>query len=400
MRRTLQIAGMGLSALVDNWARSALTMLGIVIGVSAVVLLTSLGNGVQEQITGQIDDLGPNLITIAPGSGGSEGAGPGDADGGPFGAAATSTLTPEDTELVRGLPSVAAASSNVSTVAPIRKESYSFSGVDPSYEEIRSVDLAAGRFLEGPKELVLEASASKKLLDAAPEAAVGEKLTIRGEEYTVVGVAKAASAEVGPPMPESSYMTSGDALDLSGTDTVGQIVVSARDADSVDRAVDEIGAELKAAHDGAEDFAVTTQEQLLSTFTQVTDLLTYLLAGIAGISLLVGGIGIMNIMLVSVAERTREIGVRKALGATNADVLLQFLLEAVLLALMGGLVGVALGVGVSALLPTLSSNLPTAVTATSVGLAFGVSALIGVVFGVLPAYRSARLQPVEALRRE
>ena len=158
--------------------------------------------------------------------------------------------------------------------------------------------------------------------------------------------------------------------------------------------------ELKAAHDGAEDFSVTTQEQLLSTFTQVTDLLTYLLAGIAGISLLVGGIGIMNIMLVSVAERTREIGVRKALGATNADVLLQFLLEAVLLALMGGLVGVTLGVGASALLPTLSSNLPTAVTGTSVGLAFGVSALIGVVFGVLPAYRSARLQPVEALRRE
>jgi ABC-type antimicrobial peptide transport system permease subunit len=199
VRRTLQIGGMGLSALVGNWARSALTVLGIVIGVSAVVLLTALGNGVQEQITGQIDDLGPNLITIAPGSGGSEGAGPGDADGGPFGAAATSTLTPEDTELVRGLPSVAAASSNVSTVAPIRNESYSFPGVDPSYEEIRSVDLAAGRFQEGPKELVLEASASKKLLDAAPEAAVGEKLTIRGEEYTVVGVAKAASAEVGPP---------------------------------------------------------------------------------------------------------------------------------------------------------------------------------------------------------
>jgi putative ABC transport system permease protein len=174
-------------------------VLGIVIGVSAVVLLTALGNGVQEQITGQIDDLGPNLITIAPGSGGSEGAGPDDADGGPFGAATTSTLTPEDTELVRGLPSVAAASSNVSTVVPIRKESYSFSGVDPSYEEIRSVDLAAGRFLEGPKELVLEASASKELLDTTPEASVGEKLTIRGEEYTVVGVAKAVSAEVGPP---------------------------------------------------------------------------------------------------------------------------------------------------------------------------------------------------------
>jgi putative ABC transport system permease protein len=191
-----------------------------------------------------------------------------------------------------------------------------------------------------------------------------------------------------------------DALALSGAENVSQITALAGDRDAVAAAADDISAELQARHGGAEDFSVTTQEQLLSSFSQITDLLTYALAGIAGISLLVGGIGVMNIMLVSVTERTREIGVRKALGATNGDVLSQFLLEAVLLSVLGGLVGIAIGVGVSALLPILSPNLPTAVTWATVGLASGVSVLIGVVFGVLPAYRSARLQPVEALRRE
>ena len=162
----------------------------------------------------------------------------------------------------------------------------------------------------------------------------------------------------------------------------------------------DISAELKGLHAGAEDFSVTTQEQLLASFTQITNVLTIGLTGIAAISLLVGGIGVMNIMLVSVTERTREIGVRKALGASNGDVLSQFLLEAVLLSVFGGLVGIGLGVGVSALLPLLSANLATAVTLNSVLIASGASVLIGVVFGVLPAYRSAGLQPVEALRRE
>jgi putative ABC transport system permease protein len=184
-------------------------------------------------------------------------------------------------------------------------------------------------------------------------------------------------------------------------ETVGQIVVQAEGAGAVDRAVDGIGEELREAHDGAKDFSVITQRELLSTFTDITDQLKIFLAGIAGISLLVGGIGVMNIMLVSVAERTREIGVRKALGATNADVLFQFLLEAILLSLIGGVVGVAVGIAGSAILPEVLEDLPPAVvTGNEVALAFGVSALIGVVFGVLPAYRSARLQPVEALRRE
>ena len=453
--RAFRIAGMGLSGLFVNWGRTLLTMLGIVIGVAAVVLLASLGNGIQKSISGQISDLGPNLITVSPGTSGEQDGG----DNGPFGAAAASTLKPEDTRLVEDLPGVAAASSNVSTVAPVGRESVSFSGVDPSYDEIRAVGLAAGRFVEGRGEVVLSQADARRLLDSGPDEAVGKTLSVgtppedapernpeqspaRGpnrlperlreqiperlredaapeqaqesgqepvqeptpepvREYEVVGVAEASDVEFGPPIPEASYIATADALEISGVETVGQIVVQAEGAGAVNRAVDGIGKELREAHGGAKDFSVITQRELLSTFTQITDQLKIFLAGIAGISLLVGGIGVMNIMLVSVAERTREIGVRKALGATNADVLFQFLLEAILLSLIGGVVGVAVGIAGSAVLPELLTDLPPAVvTGNEVALAFGVSALIGVVFGVLPAYRSARLQPVEALRRE
>lgn len=407
MRKALQIAGMSLSALFGNWARSALTTLGIIIGVSAVILITSLGNGVQGQITGQLNGLGSNLITVSPGSGGASGGGGGpggvgpggDGDGPGAGVAAVSTLTTEDATAVGKLPSVSAASPNVSVTVPIEGSGYQFSGVSPSYQKVNSIDLQAGQFVKGDKELVLTSAAAKDLLNSGPKAAIGETVTIRGEKYEVVGISKESSGGIAA-QSASSYMNVDKALALSGTENVSQITALASNPDKVSATADDISAELKARHDGAEDFSVSTQEQLLSSFTQITNILTYGLAGIAGISLLVGGIGVMNIMLVSVSERTREIGVRKALGASNANILSQFLIEAVLLSVFGGLVGIGIGVGVSALLPALSANLPTAVTWTSVALASGVSVLIGVVFGVLPAYRSARLQPVEALRRE
>jgi putative ABC transport system permease protein len=273
-------------------------------------------------------------------------------------------------------------------------------GVDPSYAQIRSVDLAAGRFVEHSGEVVLETAVAKDLLKSGPKDDVSKTLEIRGKSYEVVGVLEVVKPAFGPPVPETSYMITDDALALSGAGNVGQIVAEARSAGSVEQAAKEIGARLKSAHGGTEDFNVETQKDLLSVFTLATDLLTVLLGGIASISLLVGGIGIMNIMLVSVAERTREIGVRKAIGATDTDVLFQFLFEALLLTLIGGLAGIGLGVGVSALLPEINPIIPTSVTGTSIVLAFGVSALVGLVFGVLPAYRSARLEPVEALRRE
>ena len=390
--RTFRIVGMGLSGLLANWGRTALTMLGIIIGVAAVVMLTSLGNGIQRSVAGQINDLGPNLITISPGSEGG---------GGPFGAAPASTLTPEDAETVEGLPAVESASPSVSVVARNPDGTVSLSGVEPSYGEIRSVDLSAGRFVEGSGEVVLSAPAARQLLDAAPQDAVSQTVTLGGGEYEVVGISEREDPGFGPPIPETSYVTTADALGISGQGNVGLIVAQAEDADAVDRAVSGIEETLGETRDGADDFSVTTQQELLSAFTEITDQLQIFLIGIAGISLLVGGIGVMNIMLVSVSERTREIGVRKAVGATDLDVLLQFLFEAVLLSLIGGLLGIAAGIGGATILPEFLADLPQPVfTGSEVALAFGVAALIGVVFGVLPAYRSARLAPVEALRRE
>ena len=407
MRKILQIAGMSVSALFGNWARSILTTLGIVIGVAAVILITSLGNGVQGQITGQLNSLGPNLITVSPGSGGAsaggQGGGPGGGGdgGGPGGGAASiSTLTTKDAAAVAKLPSVSAASPNVSVTLPIKDSGYQFSGVAPSYQKVNSVKLQAGHFVKGDKELVLTAAAAKDLLNSGPKAAIGKTVTLKGEKYEVVGISKESSGGGFAAQPASSYMNVDDALALSGVKNVSQITALAKNSDKVGATAKDVSAELKAAHGGAADFSVSTQKQLLSSFTQITNVLTLGLTGIAAISLLVGGIGVMNIMLVSVTERTREIGVRKALGASNANILSQFLIEAVLLSVFGGLVGIAIGVGASALLPTLSSSLATTVTLNSVLLASGVSVLIGVVFGVLPAYRSARLEPVEALRRE
>ena len=455
--RLFRNAAMGCSALAANPFRTALAALGIVIGVASVVTLTSLGNGVSNSVSAQITDLGPNLITVSPG-GSSEGGGP---EGGPLGGAvSTSTLTPQDTETVAELPSVRAASSNVSTGGLVEGQSVQLSGVDPSYENIRTVDLASGRFIEGNGEVVLSASDARDFLDASPEGAIGQTITIgssvdegagtgavdpggsanadqaqpnpgaaprnlpenlaeggsreaaqngvpqngaaqsaargergsnrggaadAGEEYEVVGVAAGSQqAGIGPAQPATSYISTQDALELSGSETVGQILASATSADSVDEARAGIISEIREAHGGQRDFTVVTQEELLSTLTQTT-----------------AQLNIMNIMLVSVVERTREIGIRKAVGATDADVLWQFLFEAVLLSVLGGAVGVGFGFAASTLMPALLADLPSAVYGTTqIALAFGVAALIGVLFGSLPAYRSARLAPVEALRRE
>ena len=225
-----------------------------------------------------------------------------------------------------------------------------------------------------------------------------QTITLRNTPFTVVGVSHVATGSI-VLQTASSYLAIGDAQRLANTTMISQIVAQARDTASVDTAATDVRALLTAAH-GIVDFRVETQQQLLDTASQTTNLLTYLLAGIASISLIVGGIGIMNIMLVSVVERTREIGLRKALGATDGDVLTQFLLEAVFLSFGGGLLGVAAGIGLANLLSTISTNLPTEITTSSVSLAFGVATAIGIIFGVLPAVRSARLQPVEALRYE
>ena len=405
---------MGFSGAASNPVRALLTMLGIIIGVGAVILLTSLGNGVQESVSGEIEGLGTNLIQVSPGAGGG---------GGPFGSAPASTLTLEDAEKVRELEPVERVSATAGAVARIQPAGnnglgsggqpsggapggagQAFTGVSPVYDEITPVDLSAGRFIEGDGEVVLGESVAEDTLDAAPEKAVGQTVNVGGRDLEVVGVsAPSEGGGFGPPGSGSatSYIPVAAAMEFSGTQNVGQLVIQARSSDAVSRAEDGIRSTLIEAHGDTEDFSIFTQEELLSTFTRVTDQLNVFLAGIAGISLLVGGIGIMNIMLVSVTERTREIGIRKAVGAKDSDILLQFLSEALLLSLVGGLLGIALGVAAGLILPRLITDLPAAIfSLPQIALAFGVAGAVGLVFGVLPAYRSARLAPVKALGRE
>lgn len=411
---------MGFSGAVSNPVRAALTMLGIIIGVGAVIVLTSLGNGVQKSVSGEIEGLGTNLIQVSPGSGSGGG-------GAPFGAAPASTLTLEDAEKVGALDSVERVSATAGTVAQVQDASedsedqsssgqgqqggempggsgQAFRGVDPAYAEITSVELSAGRFIEGEKEVVLGESVAEDSLGTAAQEAVGRTVDIGGQELEVVGVSAPQEGEgFGPPEGGSatSYIPVATAMEISGTENVGQIVAQAENSDAVGRAEDQIRSTLIEAHGGTEDFSIFTQEELLAAFTQVTDQLNVFLAGIAGISLVVGGIGIMNIMLVSVTERTREIGIRKAVGAKDSDILIQFLSEALLLSLAGGLLGIAFGIAGGLALPQLIADLPAAVfSLPQIALAFGVAGVVGLVFGVLPAYRSARLAPVEALGRE
>ena len=421
MGRYLRLVGMGFSGAAANPVRALLTMLGIIIGVGAVILLTSLGNGIQESVSGEIEGLGTNLIQVSPGAG----------DGGaPFGSAPASTLTLEDAEKVRELGSVERVSASAGAVARVQAAGEgqssgtggqpaggaseggipenlgeSFTGVGPSYDEITPVDLSAGRFIEGEGEVVLGDPVVEDKLGVAPEKAVGRTVNVGGRELEVVGVsaAREGGEEFGPPGSGSavSYLPVTAAMELSGTENVGQLVIQARDSEAVGRAEERIRSTLIEAHGGTEDFSIFTQEELLSTFTQVTDQLNVFLAGIAGISLLVGGIGIMNIMLVSVTERTREIGIRKAVGAKDSDILIQFLSEALLLSLVGGLLGIGFGVAAGLILPGLLTDLPPAIfRLPQIALAFGVAGAVGLVFGVLPAYRSARLAPVKALGRE
>ena len=418
---------MGFSGVATNPGRAILTMLGIIIGVGAVILLTSLGNGIQRSISGEIEGLGTNLIQVSPGS---ESGG----EGGPFGAAPASTLTLQDAENIEKLNSVEWASATASVVAQVQtgevanessgnppsgaqqsqaseasgipgNPGQAYTGVSPSYDEIVPVDLAVGRFIENENEVVLGESVVEESLDVTPEEALGRTVKIGGQSLEVAGVsaAQAEGESLGPPGSgtTASYIPVGAAMEISGTENVGQIVAQAESSGAVSRAEDGIHSTLIEARGGTEDFSIFTQEELLSTFTEVTDQLNVFLAGIAGISLLVGGIGIMNIMLVSVTERTREIGVRKAVGAKDSDVLLQFLSEAVLLSLVGGLLGIAFGIAAGLALPQLVEDLPVAVFSLSeIALAFGLAGAVGLVFGVLPAYRSARLTPVQALGRE
>ncbi|WP_017933949.1 ABC transporter permease [Nocardioides sp. Iso805N] len=390
--------------------RSILTMLGIVIGISSVILTVGFGQGAQDKVKDQISALGSNLLIVSPGSTTSSSG----VRGG-FGSA--STLTLQDAEAIADktvAPDVKNVAAQTSTSAELVNGTTNWTtsivGTTTSWPEVRKRSLSAGRFFNEDEVtsaahvVVLGADTASELF-SGPVSPVGQSVTVDGTQMTVIGVlASSGSSSSGTSEDDQAVtpMTTAKRLTGSTNASVSTIYVQAQSGDALSAAYQEIDGLLTNLHGvsaSTADFSISSQQSLVATANSTNKTLTVLLTGIAGISLLVGGIGVMNIMLVSVTERIREIGLRKALGAAPRVIRRQFLVEASLLGLAGGIIGVIIAVVGAAVLPSLI-NQPVSLSLVATAGAIGTSLILGIGFGVYPASRAARLTPIDALRSE
>ncbi len=381
-----------------NRMRSFLTILGIVIGVMSVILLVSVVSGLQIYITNQIQGLGSNLMFIIPGTIGG-GRGPG-------GIQPNKLLLSDSNNLKAKLSGQADVSAVIQKVGTLKNGSRSdkgvtISGVEANYTKlISSIEFEDGRFFSnsegetGRHVAVIGKTVVAKLFPATNP--IGKQIDVLGIKYQVIGVLTPRGSSFGIDQDNAIFVPLVAAGKQFGITNPNTIYVSAKSADNV-KAVQDKATKTLLKRLSSDDFSIMTQEQTLSTVSQITGVLTIALGGIAAISLLVGGIGVMNIMLVSVTERTREIGLRKALGAKPNDIRNQFLIEAVILSCLGGIVGIILGFLFSLI---INHFIETFVPLWSVALSFGFSSLVGIVFGVAPAIRASKLDPIQALRYE
>jgi putative ABC transport system permease protein len=410
MRKLLMVLRVALMALTRHKTRSFLTMLGVVIGVGAVIALVAAGEGAKAQVVSQFESLGSNLLTVSPFT----------TFGYSRGGLQTSTteLTSADVEAIEALAtSVALVAPSYSTNATMtyagETTSASITGVTADYDAVNNWQLARGRFITSEDNetlapvVVLGPSLVEELFGSESADPIGETVRINRQNYEVVGVLKSKGTSGMLGQDNAAMMplrTAQIKLGGAGTKQISSISLQVRSADEMDLAQAQVTAILRARHgieSGAnDDFRVQNQADIVSSVSETTGTFTTLLASIAAISLLVGGIGIMNIMLVSVTERTREVGLRKAVGAKRGDILIQFMTEAVVLSGIGGLMGVGLGVAGAQVITPMLGGTQALITGQSVALALAVSLGIGLFFGIYPANRAASLNPIDALRYE
>ena len=399
----LELIRLAISRLGTSRLRAMLTMLGVIIGVGSIVALVAVAQGATSGITDRIQGLGTNLLTVSPGASRSGFT--------RLAAGSATTLTIEDASAISQVTGVAAVAPELSTqkvvIAGLQNETTTVIGTTPAYLEVRTYTMWQGTFLNQAavdgslRVAVIGATTADNLgLDGT---SIGQTIAVGGIPFQLVGIMQ--------PKGSSGITSQDDAVLIPlttaqhyfvGTDKVRTISVSVASAALIDQTQADLTVLLEQRHgtNGTnDDFSITSQAQLLSTFSSITGLLTVLLGGIASISLLVGGIGIMNIMLVSVRERTREIGIRKAIGARSSDILFQFLIEALVLSLLGGLIGILVGVLASWLIG-LIAGWGFIFNPFTVIVAVGFSLVVGVVFGVWPARQAARLDPIASLRYE
>ncbi|AFY48573.1 ABC-type antimicrobial peptide transport system, permease component [Nostoc sp. PCC 7524] len=398
---SVQMAG---KTLLSNKLRSALTMLGIVIGNASVIAMIGIGEGGQKFVQQQLESLGPNVLFIIPGNQATQ----------RISREVPKTLVYEDAKAIATqVPTIANVTAELNGRQVVtysnKNTDVNIIGTTPSFLIVRDFEVAQGRFFSdvdmkrSNQVAVLGGKLANRLFGNSNP--VGQQLRIKNASFQVIGVLETKGSSLGVDYDDAALIpvftmanrivgrTSPYGLELS------YIVASAKNADSVDAAVFQITNLLRQRHKliGEDDFTIRTQKDALQTVGQISSALTIMLAAIAGISLFVGGIGIMNIMLVSVTERTQEIGLRKAIGATEQDILLQFIIESVIVSAIGGLVGTAVGVSGIMLVAALTP-LEAAVSPVAIMTAVGVSGGIGLFFGVVPARRAAKLDPIVALR--
>lgn len=398
---------MALTSLYANKMRSLLTMLGIIIGVGAVIALVSVGMGVRSNVTSSIASLGSNMLIISPSAsnkGGVRGA-----------AGSRQTLKYDDAKAIKSKVK------DIDYVSPTVQTSYQIvygnqnwnttvEGVTPEFMSIRSLSVSNGSFIstndleKRNRVAVIGTTVAENLFDEKNP--VGQNIRINNQPYKVIGLLTSkGQSSMGQDQDDMIYVPLTTAMErMLGITYVQSINVQVSDSTKMDQVQENIETLLRQRHhltagNKEDDFTVRNLTSLMETVSQSTSMLTLLLGAIAGISLLVGGIGIMNIMMVSVTERTREIGIRKALGATFMNIMTQFLIESMVIGVIGGLIGILVGIGASQLISKFG-NFTTVITATPIIVSFAFSVGIGLFFGIYPARKAAKLDPIEALRYE